>query len=400
MKKVLIYILVFVLVLVGLWFIFGRKSGAKMKWTTAKIETGDVNVNVTATGTLSAVTTVQVGTQVSGIINKINVDFNSKVKKGQIIAEIDKTPLIAALQDANASLAKAHSTVTQTQRDYERMKKLLSLKAIAQSDYDVSLSNYEVAVAVEKSALAQLNRAQINLNYATIYAPIDGVVISRAVDVGQTVAASFSTPTLFTIANDLTKMQVLASVDEADIGEVKLGQEVSFTVDAYQAETFKGTVTQIRLQPTTVSNVVTYTVVIDVPNKEMKLMPGMTTNITVHVEDHSDVLRIQSKALKYNPPKEYYIINNLPLPDTTANKKKNAQPNYYLPGSKARLWVKKGEKLDSVSVILGVSDGNYTEIKGNINNGSEVVLESEVIGKVAGPGKSPFMPNFRGGGKR
>ena len=400
MKKVFIYILVFVLVLVGLWFIFGRKSSAKMKWTTAKVETGDVNVNVTATGTLSAVTTVQVGTQVSGIIDKINVDFNSKVKKGQIIAEIDKTPLIAALQDANASLAKAHSTVTQTQRDYERMKKLLSLKAIAQSDYDVSLSNWEVAVAVEKSALAQLNRAQINLNYATIYAPIDGVVISRAVDVGQTVAASFSTPTLFTIANDLTKMQVLASVDEADIGQVKLGQEVSFTVDAYQAETFKGTVTQIRLQPTTVSNVVTYTVVIDVPNKDMKLMPGMTTNITVHVEDHSDVLRIQSKALKYNPPKEYYIINNLPVPDTTANKKKNSQPNYYLPGSRARLWVKKGEKLDSVSVILGVSDGNYTEIKGNINDSAEVVLESEVIGKVSGPGKSPFMPNFRGGGKR
>ena len=371
-----------------------------MKWTTAKVETGDVNVNVTATGTLSAVTTVQVGTQVSGIIDKINVDFNSKVKKGQIIAEIDKTPLIAALQDANASLAKAHSTVTQTQRDYERMKKLLSLKAIAQSDYDVSLSNWEVAVAVEKSALAQLNRAQINLNYATIYAPIDGVVISRAVDVGQTVAASFSTPTLFTIANDLTKMQVLASVDEADIGQVKLGQEVSFTVDAYQAETFKGTVTQIRLQPTTVSNVVTYTVVIDVPNKDMKLMPGMTTNITVHVEDHSDVLRIQSKALKYNPPKEYYIINNLPVPDTTANKKKNSQPTYYLPGSRARLWVKKGEKLDSVSVILGVSDGNYTEIKGNINDSAEVVLESEVIGKVSGPGKSPFMPNFRGGGKR
>ena len=400
MKKVFIYILVFVLVLVGLWFIFWRKSSAKMKWTTAKVETGDVNVNVTATGTLSAVTTVQVGTQVSGIIDKINVDFNSKVKKGQIIAEIDKTPLIAALQDANASLAKAHSTVTQTQRDYERMKKLLSLKAIAQSDYDVSLSNWEVAVAVEKSALAQLNRAQINLNYATIYAPIDGVVISRAVDVGQTVAASFSTPTLFTIANDLTKMQVLASVDEADIGQVKLGQEVSFTVDAYQAETFKGTVTQIRLQPTTVSNVVTYTVVIDVPNKDMKLMPGMTTNITVHVEDHSDVLRIQSKALKYNPPKEYYIINNLPVPDTTANKKKNSQPNYYLPGSRARLWVKKGEKLDSVSVILGVSDGNYTEIKGNINDSAEVVLESEVIGKVSGPGKSPFMPNFRGGGKR
>ena len=400
MKKVLIYVLIIVLVLVGLWFIFGKKSGVKIKWTTTKVETGDVNLNVTATGTLSAVTTVQVGTQVSGIINKIKVDFNSNVKKGQIIAEIDKTPLIAALEDAKASLAKAHSTVTQTSRDYARMTKLLAVKAIAQSDYDVSLSNYEVAVAVEKSAQAELDHAQINLNYATIYAPIDGVVISRAVDVGQTVAASFSTPTLFTIANDLTKMQVLASVDEADIGGVKNGQLVTFTVESYQVETFTGTVTQIRLQPTTISNVVTYTVVIDVPNKEMKLMPGMTANITIHVEDHPNVLRVQSKALKYNPPKEYYYLNKLTPPDTSAAmKKKNAQPNYYLPGSSAKIWVKNGEKIDTVRVILGLSDGNYTEIKGNVKDSTDVIIESEVTGSVSAPGKSPFMPNFQRGKK-
>ena len=360
------------------------KKNISIDWTTAKIEKGEVNVNVTATGTLSAVTTVQVGTQVSGIINKINVDFNSKVRKGEVIAEIDKTPLIASLEDAKANYAKAHSVVTQTSRDYGRMKKLLDLKAIAQSDYDMSLSNWETAVAVEKSAQAQLNRAQINLNYATIYAPIDGVVISRAVDVGQTVAASFSTPTLFTIANDLTKMQVLASVDEADIGQVHVGQEVSFTVDAYQGETFKGTVTQIRLQPTTVSNVVTYTVVVNVPNKDLKLMPGMTTNITVHVENHGNVLKVQSKALRFNPPMEYYTINKLPLPDSSGNKKA-AGPNYFLAGSKQKLWLKDGvNKIKMVEVTIQLSDGNYTEISGNIKEGDEVVIESEVKGLPGG----------------
>ena len=362
-----------------------------INWTTAKVQRGDVNLNVTATGTLSAVTTVQVGTQVSGIINKLNVDFNSHVKKGQIVAELDKTPLIAALEDAKANLAKAHAAVTQTTRDYERNTKLLAAKAIAQSDYDMAVSNYETAVAVERSAIAQLNRAQINLNYATIYAPIDGVVISRAVDVGQTVAASFSTPTLFTIANDLTKMQVLASVDEADIGDVQLNQEVTFTVDAYQTDVFDGKVTQIRLQPTTVQNVVTYTVVIDVPNKDLKLMPGMTTNITIHVKNHKNVLKIQSKAIKYVPPTEYYLINNIPAPDSS---KKSSAPNYYLPGSKQNIWIKnKDNKVSAVEVTLGISDGNYTEIMGPIKEGDDVVTESEVIGH-AGPARSPFMPKF------
>ncbi len=386
MKKQFIRILLFAIPLSLIVAGTSCKKGLSIEWTTAKIEKGDVNVNVTATGTLGAVTTVQVGTQVSGIINKINVDFNSKVKKGQIVAEIDKTPLIAALEDVRASLAKAHSTVTQTSRDYARMKKLLDVKAIAQSDYDASLSNYEVAVAIEKSARAQLDRAQINLAYATIYAPINGVVISRAVDVGQTVAASFSTPTLFTIANDLTKMQVLASVDEADIGQVKLAQEVSFTVDAYQAETFKGTVTQIRLQPTTVQNVVTYTVVIDVPNKDLKLMPGMTANITVHVEDHPAVLKVQTKALRFMPPAEYYTINKLTPPDSTKNKPVNG-PNYFLPGTRQKIWMKdKDNKLRSLEVTLGISDGNYTEVRGDIKEGDEVVLESEVKGKAGSGG--------------
>ena len=217
---------------VAVILIFGKKKSAVIEWRTAKIEKGDIQVTVRASGTLQAVTTVQVGTQVSGIIKKIYVDFNSVVKEGQVIAVLDTTFLVQAVDDAKASLKRSDIQVNQAKRDYDRTKVLFDQKVVAQADYDLSLSTYETAVTNASSSQAALNRARINLRYATIVAPISGVVVSRAVDVGQTVAASFSTPTLFTIANDLTKMQVQANIDEGDIGKIKVGQTVKFTVDA------------------------------------------------------------------------------------------------------------------------------------------------------------------------
>jgi len=316
-KKYWIIIIVVVLgLLTGGYFLLGKKKEAAMEFRTGKVEKGDVQVVVTATGTLSADTTVAVGTQVSGIITKIYVDFNSIVRKGQIIAVLDTTFLAASVVDAKSSLFRAQVQTKLTKRNYERNKTLFEEKVIAQADYDQSLSDYETAQANERSVRSALDRALINLRYATIVAPVSGVVISRNVDIGQTVAASFSTPTLFSIANDLTKMQLQASIDEADIGKIKVGQEVSFRVDAYMDQTFTGTVRQVRLQPVTVQNVVNYVVVIDVPNPELKLMPGMTANLTVKIQEALDVLKAPSAALRFWPSQEYLDKHIKEYPDS------------------------------------------------------------------------------------
>ncbi len=251
MKKSYWFILAVVIVAmaVAVYFIFGKKKSTVIEWRTAKVEKGDIQVTVRASGTLQAVTTVQVGTQVSGIIKKIYVDFNSVVREGEVIAVLDTTLLAQAVDDAKANLKKSEIQVNQTKRDYDRTKVLFEQKVMAQADYDLSLTAYETAVANAISSQSALSRAKINLRYATIIAPISGVVVSRAVDVGQTVAASFSTPTMFTIANDLTKMQVEANIDEGDIGKIKVDQAVKFTVDAYPDMTFDGTVRQVRLLP-------------------------------------------------------------------------------------------------------------------------------------------------------
>ena len=294
-----------IILAIGAWFWFGHKGAAALQWRTGKVEKGDLRIVVTATGTLSADTTVQVGTQVSGIIDKIFVDFNSVVKKGQVVAVLDTTYLASAVEDASSAMYRTQVQVDLTKMNYDRNKELFDEKVIAQADYDQSLSDYKTAQANARSAKSSLDRAKINLRYATIVAPVSGVVISRSVDRGQTVAASFSTPTLFAIANDLTKMQVQASIDEADIGKIKNGQDVTFTVDAYPDLTFSGTVKQIRLQPIILQNVVNYTVIIDVPNPDLKLMPGMTANITVMIQQVQNVMKIPASALKFWPPQDY-----------------------------------------------------------------------------------------------
>ncbi len=291
--------------LVGAGFLLSLASCNRthaVQYRTMPIERGDLSVEVTASGTLNPDTTVQVGTQVSGTIRQIYADFNFHVKKNQLIAMLDTTFLASDVEDAAASLSKAVAQEDLTRRTDEREKTLFAKGLAAQADIDQSESNYEVAKAATISARAALDQAKINLAYAYIRSPVTGVVVNRAVDVGQTVAASFSTPTLFAISNDLSKMQVQASVDEADIGQVKVGQKTRFTVDAYPTRTFEGVVSQIRLQPQTVENVVSYTVMVDVDNADLALMPGMTANITISIQEAPDVLKVPLAALKFTPP--------------------------------------------------------------------------------------------------
>ncbi len=290
-----------------------HKSGKLYTYETAIVKKGSIKNTITATGTVQADTTVAIGTQVSGVIQKIYVDFNSHVKKGQLLLELDKTPLQTQVQQAQASLDDSKSEVAFQSATYERYKALLDKKLVAQADYDQVKYNYDKALANLKTAQAGYDKAMVNLAYATIYSPIKGVVLNRAVDQGQTVAASFNTPNLFTIGNDLTQMQVQANVDEADIGQVRDGQPVDFSVDAYPNETFKGTVRQIRLQPVVTSNVVTYTVIVNAPNPEEKLMPGMTANITVLTQEVDSVLTVPGKALRFTPDAQFlaeYMKNN------------------------------------------------------------------------------------------
>jgi len=300
MKRKIIYAAVAVVLLVAVYFLFIRNSGEEFTLRTEKVNEGDITVFVTATGEINAVTIVEVGSQISGTISKLYADYNSIVKEGQIIAQIDPTNLQQAMKDAEASLERGQAQYNESQRSYERVKGLYDKKLESQANYDVALTNVEVAKATLKQSQAQLERAKINLAYATIYAPINGVVIDRKVNVGQTVAASLSAPTLFTIANDLSKMQVQATVDESDIGKISMGQEATFTVDAF-TDSFVGKVSQIRLSPVIVSNVVNYTVVIDVANDNLKLMPGMTANIKIMVGKKNNVMKVPNIALRLQP---------------------------------------------------------------------------------------------------
>ncbi len=303
MRKKIYITAVTVLVLgIAAFFLFFRGNRNEYTMRFDKVSTGSLTVYVTATGTINAVTSVDVGTQVSGIVSRLYADFNSVVKEGQIIAQIDSTFLVQAVRDANASLERAKAQYQDSKRTLDREKMLLDKGLDSQANYDAALTGYESNVASLKQAEAALERAKINLSYATIYAPISGVVINRAVNVGQTVAASFSSPTLFTIANDLKKMQVQTTVDESDIGRVSIGQEASFTVDAYPDDKFTGVVSQIRLAPVTIQNVVNYTVIIDVNNDDLKLMPGMTANVRILVASRQNALRVPNMALRLQPP--------------------------------------------------------------------------------------------------
>ncbi len=439
----IIGVVVVVVAAIALWMLLGRKKAAAVEWRTAKIEKGDIRVTVRASGTLNAVTTVQVGTQVSGIIKKIYVDFNSEVREGQVIALLDTTLLAQTVEDARATLRRNEIQANQSKREWDRTRVLFEQKVVAQADYDLALSTYETAQTTAISAKAALNRALINLKYATIIAPISGVVVSRAVDVGQTVAASFSTPTMFTIANDLTKMQVQANIDEGDIGKIEVGQEVTFTVDAYPEMTFNGTVRQVRLQPVTTQNVVNYTVIIDVPNPDLKLLPGMTANITVLVQEVNDVLKVPATALRFTPPQEYIDAALKDMPDSARHRfgagpgegrgsdsgsraggsQMEQQPGGSMNASGqsgmqqgslgservrrknfGTIWIKTGDSLKPRRVRTGISDGLNTEIMGRIKEGEEVVV-SMTNGQTAQSStqqqtQNPFVPQPPRGGAR
>jgi HlyD family secretion protein len=459
-RSVQAVLLFLVLVAAGSWFMWGGKA-PEPKWKTAAVERGPVQVSVTATGTLQAVVTVQVGTQVSGTVSALYVDFNSKVAKGQVIARIDTTLLRAALADAQSNLERTSAQQRQAASELKRSEALFARGLISQSDLDQASANASVATANLSSSRAQVDRARINLRYATIIAPIDGIVLSRAVDVGQTVAASFNTPTLFTLAGDLREMQVQASVDEADIGKVAAGQSASFTVDAYPDMAFTGSVKQIRLQPVTVQNVVSYDVVISVPNPELKLMPGMTANLTIAVARAEDVLNVPAAALRFSPPdggkgagkgKGEWSKRNASAGDSAltasggdsagshnrgagrggdstgvrggrrgdstmvrgagsghdstegSHRRRQGGENGERAGrdraqASGRVWVLENGKPKPIHVRTGLSDGTRTEITGRIEPGTEVItgVESAVKGEKAAQ-SSPFgMPRVGGG---
>jgi len=303
-RKIYISSSAVVVVIIVAYFLFARNHSQAYNFKFDKVSQGDLTVFVTATGTINAVTSVDVGTQVSGIIAKLYADFNSVVKKGQLIAQIDPTFLVQSVKDAEANLDKARAQYADSKRNFEREKAMLERGLDSQLNYDAALTTYESNGATLKSAQASLDRAKINLAYATIYAPIDGVVINRAVNIGQTVAASFSSPTLFTIANDLKKMQVQATVDETDIGRVSIGQEATFTVDAYPDDKFTGTVSQIRLAPQSIQNVVNYIVLIDVNNDRLKLMTGLTANVKILIASAQNVMKVSNMALRFQPPND------------------------------------------------------------------------------------------------
>lgn len=394
MKKLLIGVVLAVAV-AGAAYLYLKKENGTLTYRTAKVERGDIVDTITATGNINAVTTVSVGSQISGTIQKLFVDYNSHVRKDQVIAQIDPqlleasvTQALGSFDNAKASLEKAKVTVTDTERTYRRNRELLPNGFVAQSDVDTAQTAYDQAIAGKNSAEAvvmqaagALRVARTNLAYATIRSPVDGIIISRSVDVGQTVAASFQTPTLFSIAQDLTKMQIDTNVDESDIGRAVKGQTVVFTVDAWPGKTFTGIVSQVRNAPIITQNVVTYDVVILVDNKELLLKPGMTTNVTIQVKKFENILKIPNAAMRYRPP----VDKSKEPGGVTAGKKKEPM------GQRVYVIGKDG-KLQGVPIKTGVSDGAYTELtEGKLNEGDLLVTGEAPKGSSRSGGSPPGM---------
>ncbi len=400
-RKIIIYAVVSCFILAAiLTYSFTNTSSAGYVIETANVERGSISNTITATGTLEATNTVEVGTQVSGVIEKLYVDFNSEVKKGQLIAELDRSTLISSLETAEAESDRAAAEYEYQEKNLARMKTLFDKGVLSQSDYDEAIYNYKLTKASLKSAKANVEKAQRNLGYANIYSPIDGIVLNRAVEEGQTVAASMSTPELYTITNDLSVMQVEADVDEADIGMVKVGQNVDFTVDAFPDDTFKGSISEIRLQPNEDSNVITYTVIVTVENPEMKLKPGMTASITAYVEEANDVLLAAGKALRFSPDQEVMeeMMKSMPQgemmppPGEGGPQMGEGGPNMQdggMPGpppgmgmdesnsSMKTVWVKQGEMIHPARIEIGINDGTQVEILSGLNEGDEIVTSIE-----------------------
>lgn len=389
-KKALVIAAVAAITALAVWLLSGGKKEEKITFDTAAVAPENIMNSITATGTIEPVTSVTVGTQVSGIVSKLFVDYNSVVKKGQVIAELDKTNLMSQLNTAKTQLATAQSQLNYQTANYKRYKTLFEKGLVAADDFDNAKLSYTQAKEQVVSAKEEVQRAQTNLGYATITSPIDGVVLSKSVEEGQTVAASFSTPELFTIAQDLTNMQVVADVDEADIGDVKEGERVSFTVDAYPDDTFEGEVKQVRQEATTTNNVVTYEVVISAPNADLKLKPGLTANVTIYTAERKGVLSVPSKALRFTPQKE--TVGKMKIVDAA--------------NAKNKVWTIEGNSIVAHKVNIGMTDGTNTQIVGGIAEGTKVITGLNVMGgeekmpMEAQGEKSPFAPGPPGKNKR
>ncbi|HTR31654.1 MAG TPA: efflux RND transporter periplasmic adaptor subunit [Puia sp.] len=421
MKKAIIIIVILLLAGCGVWYFYFRKEDKPVILATEEPQYGYISKSVTATGTIEPVDTVNVGCQVSGTINGIFTDYNAKVTKHQLIATLDKSLFEAAVNQYKANLQVAKASLTYAQNNFDRESTLFKAGAISKADYDNFENQYEGAKATVASVQAQLDAATKNLGYTSIYSPVDGVVMTRNVSVGQTVAASFSTPTLFIIAKDITKMQVQAAVSEADIGDVRPGLRVTFTVDAYPDISFAGTVNQIRLEPAVSANVVTYTTIISAPNLDLKLKPGMTANIFIFTKEVDSALLISAKSLKFKPDatmeKQFRIIpdsvgerkvqraarkaaNNNPLApprhhhDTTGRQVDTAAAV----GTPAFVWIKSGDSLIERLVMTGLNNDTQVQILSGLSTGDQIVNGTEVApaaAKTSGAARSPFMPARR-----
>jgi HlyD family secretion protein len=428
--KILIIILVILLAGAAAWYFFFRKEDKPIVLLTEKPEYGYISKSVTATGTIQPVDTVTVGSQVSGTIKAIYTDFNAKVKKGQLIAELDKSLFEAQVNQFKANLDVSKSTLTYQKSNFDRQTLLYNSGAISKADFENAQNLYNTAKANVESVQAQLDASDKNLSYASIFSPVDGVVMTRNISVGQTVAASFSTPTLFVIAKDITRMQVQAAVSEADIGDVKVGLRVTFTVDAYPDITFTGTVNQIRLEPAVSANVVTYSTIITAPNDDLKLRPGMTANIFIYTKEVDSALLISAKDLKFSPDpalaKQYGLVAaqkgqggkqgsgqqnaaRRPGLDTSAHHKHNhdssgQEIDTSSRNQRASVWIKVGDSLIEKRIRIGLNDDTHVQVLKGLSVDDDVVtgVEIPVKGPVAAgaPAQSPFMPARRGGGTR
>ncbi|MBA4311536.1 MAG: efflux RND transporter periplasmic adaptor subunit [Chlorobiaceae bacterium] len=456
-KKIFLYSGVGIIIIaVAVYFLFFSSDSAEIKYRTEKVTRGDVTIQVRATGTINPVQTVQVGSQVSGIIDKLYADFNSEVKQGQIIARIDSTFLYASVKEAEANLERNQAQVNEAKRSFNRTTELFKKNLVSQADLDAAQTQFEAATAQLKQSQASLDRVMVNLRYSIIRAPIDGVVISREIDVGQTVAASFQAPKLFTIANDLKQMQVEASVDEADIGQIKEDQVATFTVDAYPGEEFEGEVTQVRLSPVTVQNVVTYTVIIHVPNADLKLRPGMTATVSILIDKRENVLRVPTLAIRFQPPQEVLAkMKNEGKPETGDKIITEAKPEQKSPENQvgeqrmrefrqgnpsgeqksergrpekmerrkfrsgddslnqdgsmtrkhfkpktAKVWIlEKGKDLKSIEVRTGINDNRFVEIMTDeLKDGDEIIIGTTNGATAMGSQQTnPFAPRTIGG---
>ena len=382
-KKIWLALLALLVIGILIWLFTGKKEKHTVTFETEKVVTTNIQNSITATGTIEPVTSVTVGTQVSGIVAHLYVDYNSVVRKGQVIAELDKTNLISELNTAKANLNSVQSSLNYQLANFNRYKTLYEKGLVSADDFENARLAYQQANQQVAQARETVKRAQTNLGYATITSPIDGVVLSKSVEEGQTVAASFSTPELFTIAQDLTNMQVIADIDEADIGGVKTGQRVTFTVDAFPDDTFQGSVKQVRQQATTESNVVTYEVVISAPNNSLKLKPGLTANVTIFTLEKNNVLAVPAKALRFTPNAA------LLTPDQVIE---DCQGDF-------KVWTREGNTFKAHKVSTGITNGVLTEILSGVTEGTEVLTDFSMSG-ATGPqdaqqANNPFMPRPR-----